>query len=101
LKKLNLTLTALVLFLNFGCSSLILKSDVNEGKQHRTPDFEDSHSYYFLGFSGQGQIPLQGVCGDKELQQIESLFTLEDGLIAVFTLGIYTPKSFRVWCKHN
>ncbi len=63
------------------------------------PNYEESKSYFFWGLSGEHDINVAEICKDKGVEQMQSQFTFLDGVKTVFTLGIYSPKTAKVWCK--
>ena len=62
------------------------------------PSYVDYFDYYWFGFSGQPTVNLQKVCLDQRPHAIQRMKTPEDVVISVFTLGIYSPATVRVWC---
>lgn len=80
-----------------GCSSTRL---VYSEKFDRTqkPVYEDYMDYYFLGFVGHPSVNVQKVCMDQKPLALQRIFTFDDALISLVTIGIYTPWTVRVWC---
>lgn len=80
-----------------GCSTL---TAVRSKQTHRTDKatFEDYEGYYFWGLAGKAMVNTQDICKDRPIDQIQSLYTVEDALFIFFTAGIYTPRTYRVWC---
>lgn len=60
--------------------------------------FEDYFDYYLFGFIGQNSLDVQKVCMDQKPLAVRRLRSGEDAVIALLTLGIYTPATVRVWC---
>ena len=80
------------------CASATIRPEGGE-KIGGAPTYEDSKSYFWWGLSGSHEIDVVEVCKGKEVEQVQSQFTFLDGVKTVFTLGIYAPKTAKVWCK--
>lgn len=63
------------------------------------PDVELTKNYFFWGLSGEHTIDVQPLCGSKGVEQMQSVYTFGDGFLGAITLGIYAPKSARIWCN--
>ncbi len=55
-------------------------------------------NYFVLGFAGSQSYSLAKACLDQKPAAFETYFGLEDILLGVVSLGIYTPKTVAVWC---
>jgi hypothetical protein len=62
------------------------------------PVYVDYHDYYLLGFIGSAEVNLRTVCLDQRPLAVESVRGFDDGLISLYTLGIYSPMTVKVWC---
>lgn len=85
-------------FLLSGCVSSKVILDRKTYDPHRRPDYVDYFDYYFLGFKGDRHVNLRTVCQDQRPLAVETVRTVEDGVITFYTLGIYSPLTVRVWC---
>lgn len=65
---------------------------------HSRATYEDYFDYYLFGLVGHPTLDVQKVCMDQKPYAVHRLRTSEDSLIGLFTLGIYTPATVRVWC---
>lgn len=45
-----------------------------------TPDYEKSHHFFLGGLVGEAQVPVDKICKDKEVWQMQSQTTFLDGL---------------------
>lgn len=92
--------TSLILVLSFltACSSVTMRP-YGGAKETRNPDYSDSKDYYFWGFKGEHEINTSEVCGDRRVEQMQSIVTLSDWIRGVFTLFIYRPSTAKVWCE--
>ncbi|MDB5105750.1 MAG: Bor family protein [Fibrobacteres bacterium] len=80
------------------CASATIRPEGGE-KVGGAPTYEESKSYFWWGLSGEHEINVVEVCKGKEVEQIQSQYTFLDGVKTFFTLGIYAPKTAKVWCK--
>ena len=65
------------------------------------PNYEDSKSYFIGGLVGEHTVDVKKACNGGEAKQMQSRTTFVNGLVSVITLGIYTPRTARVWCEEK
>lgn len=82
------------------CASATIRPQSGE-KVGGKPTYQESKSYFWWGLSGEHEIDVVEVCKGKEVEQMQSQFTFLDGVKGFFTLGIYAPKTAKVWCKEE
>jgi hypothetical protein len=64
------------------------------------PTYEDSKEFFLLGLLGpRHSYSSRELCLGKEIDQIETAHTANDVLVTAVTLGIYAPRTLRVWCS--
>ncbi|HKP97334.1 MAG TPA: Bor family protein [Fibrobacteria bacterium] len=80
------------------CSSATIRPQGGE-KVGGTPTYQKSEPYFWWGLSGEHEINVVEICQGKEVEQMQSQYTFLDGVKTFFTLGIYAPKTAKVWCK--
>ena len=80
-----------------GCISAKVSLDPRWNAKEK-PAYEDYVDYYVFGFVGNPALDLQKICVDQKPYGLQRVKTWEDGLITVFTVGIYSPATVRVWC---
>ena len=79
------------------CSSVTIKTD--KGSELRVaPSFQQSYTYWWWGLRGEHTINAREICIGRPVEQMQSTYTITDTLAGLFTLGIYAPRSARVWC---
>ncbi len=80
-----------------GCSSVTLR---DRGTQHLAtePNYNSSQSFFFWGLAGDKHIDVEEICGKAGAAQLQTQTTFGDGLLRLITLGIYSPRTARVWC---
>jgi len=80
-----------------GCASATIRPD-GDTRLGGKPTYQETKSYFFWGLSGEHEIDVVEVCRGKSVAQMQSQYTFVDGLLTFITLGIYAPKTARVWC---
>ncbi len=80
-----------------GCSSVTVRTDALE-KTRTPPDYQQRYDYWWWGLEGTHSVNVREVCRGSEVAQMQSVATIPDVLWAVATLGIYIPRTARVWC---
>lgn len=81
-----------------GCSSVTMRTD-QQPKNHDTATFQKTYPYWWWGLRGEHDINVREICLGKEVKQMQAVNTFTDSLSILFTLGIYSPRTARVWCK--
>jgi len=66
------------------------------------PATEETLNYFIFGnFPHTHNLKVQSICGDRRFKQAYVDHSLGQALISLFTLGIYTPRTAKVWCYEN
>lgn len=92
------TCAALAIFLS-GCASVTI-SPVDAPKLTSEPTYEERMDFYFWGLSPDAQqVEVNNVCAGTGVRQMQAQTKLEDGIFTVITLGIFSPRSVKVWCE--
>ena len=97
---LKIIIALIITILMTACSSVTMRP-YGGAKETRSPDYSDSNDYYFWGLKGEYEINTSTVCGDRRVEQMQSVLTVSDWLRGVFTLFIYAPKTAKVWCEES
>lgn len=87
-----------IIFFMLGCSSVTLRTDT-QAKNHKAATFQKSYAYWWWGFKGEHDINVREICQGKAVKQMQAINTFTDSLSIIFTLGIYAPRTARVWCE--
>jgi len=93
----KITVTLVYLALSFGWAQVTIKREGGD-KLTSKPTYEESLNYYFWGASHPHHIEIQKVCNGQPAIQIQSRFDPMDVLLGVITIGIYTPRTAKIWC---
>ena len=92
-----LTLTSLLI--GFVACNTVTAVPEGGPKRSQPPTYEARKDYFFWGLSGEHHINVQEVCSGRKPVQVQARDTFTDGLYRLFTLGIYSPRTARVWCE--
>ncbi|MDP3651862.1 MAG: Bor family protein [Rhodoferax sp.] len=64
------------------------------------PKLEDRQSFFISGLGQKQTIDAAKICGGAgKVDTVDVEHTFVDGLLGFFSLGIYTPRTARVYCK--
>ncbi|OUS32392.1 hypothetical protein A9Q99_00970 [Gammaproteobacteria bacterium 45_16_T64] len=84
----------------WSCSTVSIRTD-GAREATRTPDYDKRHTYWWWGFKGEHWINVREVCNGKGVEQIQAVHSIIDSAGILFTLGIYAPRTARIWCKES
>lgn len=73
--------------------------EMASGKKNTTTSFTHYSHYLLYGLIGLDTLDASKLCHNQNLVRFENYFTMEDVLFMLTTLGLYTPKSTKVWCE--
>jgi hypothetical protein len=79
------------------CRTVTIVSEKGALAEER-PRYEESLGYGFWGLLGDHQVDVEKVCGSDRAVKMQTQSTAVDELLAVVTLGLYMPRTARVWC---
>ena len=63
------------------------------------PNYEQSENYYFWGLKNEFRVDAKAACADKRIVQMQAQDTPKDVFYTAITLGIYSPRTARIWCE--
>ena len=93
----KLYLLGLVLALG-GCSTVTVTT-ADEQKLTTKPTYQERKNFFFWGLVNDHSVDAVAACEGEQPRQMQSQQTFTDGLLGVVTLGIYAPRSARIWCE--
>jgi len=98
MKHCKFLLAFLCLLMISSCSRVTVRP---EGiyKISSPPSYEESLPFYIFRLVGEQHVNVKEICSGREVQQIETVETFLDRILGIVTIGIYTPRTIRVWCK--
>lgn len=83
-----------------GCSSVTIKPK-GGAIISNSPTMEKSYSFFLGGLIGEHTVNVTQFCDGSEPVQFQSQNTFVDKLLGGLTLGIYTPRTVKIWCQDN
>lgn len=98
--RLFMTILTLVVTLisTTACSPVTIRND-GQAKNYQAASYQKSVTYWCWGFSGEHNINVREACKGLPIDQVQATSTFTDALAYIFTLGIYMPRTAKVWCK--
>lgn len=89
--------TVVIAFVVTGCATQTYH--LNKASQSQLRDQEMQH-FFVNGIGQEKQVNAAQVCGGiDKVAKVESHQRFVDGLLSVVTLGIYTPRTAKVYCS--
>jgi hypothetical protein len=82
------------------CSPVTIRND-DKPKNYQAASYQKNVSYWWWGLSGEHNINVREACKGLPIDQVQATSTFTDALAYVFTLGIYMPRTAKVWCKQS
>jgi len=80
------------------CSTVTITPQ-GRGAFNAPPTFEQRQNFYWWGLSPSARsVDVADICNGLTPVQLQTEDTFVDSLFAVLTLGIYRPRTARVWC---
>ena len=83
-----------------GCSSVTMRPYGGE-KIVTKPTYQSSKDYYWWGLKNEYEINTSEICKDRRVMQMQAVSTLSDWVLQTLTLGIYFPRTAKVWCEER
>lgn len=82
-----------------GCASVSFVR--NPGTELSTEAaYTASAPFFFLGLVGGPQeLYADRICLERGVDQIETVYSAQNFLSTLFTVGVYSPRTVRVWCS--
>lgn len=81
-----------------GCARVTIVSEASVKVENKRPDYSKKQDFFLFGIIGEEHVDVLDICFDKPVVKMQTLDTFSDRLISSLTLGIYTPRTARVWC---
>jgi hypothetical protein len=93
-------LTVLAL-LSSACETVTVVRDLQASGTAGSPTWEAAQNYYLWGLIGENDIYLDKICKDRPATSVVVQTTFMDGLFSLLVLGIYSPRTVKVWCAKD
>lgn len=84
----------------FACAAITVTERGDPDFLYR-PHYKQSKDFFFWGIVGEHRIDTQRICGRRPVVQMQTRFEPMDVLYTVATLGIYMPRTAKVWCERK
>jgi hypothetical protein len=70
------------------------------GANGEVPASQKSQTFFIRSLGQEKIIDAAKVCGGVDkIVKVEAQYTFVNGLVGLFTFGIYTPRAAKVYCK--
>ncbi|GHA03141.1 hypothetical protein GCM10008090_10130 [Arenicella chitinivorans] len=96
----KITLSVLLTTFITACSTVTIRPNGGD-KDNSPPDYLDSKPFYFGGPIGKHKVDVNEACEGSDVTQMQTVTTSSDWFLSLLTLGIYTPRTAKVWCKEG
>ncbi len=80
------------------CSTVTIRP-YGGSKDNSKPNYVDSKPFYFGGPFGKHKVDVNDVCDGNDVTQMQTVMTSSDWFFSIITIGIYTPRTAKVWCE--
>jgi hypothetical protein len=81
-----------------GCATIVVTRKP-ETRTYAAPTYQSSRAAFFWGlYQAEPDLELDQICLGKDADQVSFTYRPTDILETVVTLGIYSPRTVRVWC---
>ncbi len=92
-------LSIVLLLLSFSaCTTVTLRKD-GGAKLETEPTYEKTQDFFFWGLMGKRHVYIDRVCNGKDAEQLQTQQTFTNSLLGLITIGIYAPRTAKVWCE--
>ena len=81
------------------CQTVTISPKGHKHRYSNIPVYEQSQSFFFWGLVGESVVNVQSICGDRKILQMQTQSTFVNQLLTALTLGIYAPRTAKVWCS--
>lgn len=100
MRKVNTVVIAVLLVTLTACSSVTIRTD---GGPETTaePTFQKRFSYWWWGLSGEHTVNVREICQGRKVEQMQAVGSVVDVMATLLTLGVYIPRTARVWCEED
>ncbi|MFT6331540.1 MAG: hypothetical protein ACJAYN_003495 [Bermanella sp.] len=95
--KINILSVAVLVTALTGCAA---QTFTVNGDTSNKPTTQESQVFFISGLGQEQVTDAAAVCGGSEnIIKVETQHTFVNGLLGTVTLGIYTPRDAKVFCK--
>lgn len=83
-----------------GCAAVTITPN-GQPKLETPPTFIERQSFYLFGIIGENHIDVESICGTQGARQLQTIDRCSDRVFGAITLGIYSPRTAKVWCNDD
>lgn len=83
-----------------GCATVTVTPQ-GEPRLKTRPGYESKQTFFMWGLIGERHLDVQAICQQQRVRQMQTVDTFSDLLLGGLTLGIYAPRTARVWCEQG
>ena len=77
-----------------------IRQVIIEDAAGEVPTTQVSHHFFIAGLGQEKVLDAAEICGGVDkVVKVESQLTFINGLLGLITLGIYTPRDAKIYCK--
>jgi len=88
----------LLLLLSTGCMTATVRPE-GGAKVDTDASWQERQHFFVYGLVGESRIDVQEVCSGRDATQLQTRQQFVDGLLGLVTIGIYAPRTAKVWCE--
>ncbi|MGZ3722485.1 MAG: Bor family protein [Bdellovibrionales bacterium] len=86
-----------IFLLMTGCSTVTMNPK-GTAKLETNPTYEKSYPFFLFGLIGERDVYVKEACPNHPVKQIQTVDTFLDSFLGLVTIGIYTPRTVKLWC---
>lgn len=81
-----------------GCANVTITPN-GGAKITSEPSYSETQHFYVWGLAPESRtVDASAACNGGQIKQMQTQHTFFNGLLGALTLGIYAPRTARVWC---
>lgn len=80
------------------CQTVTVIPKNNAYKISSSPTYQRSLPFFIGGLVGEKHVDAKIVCANRPVAQFQTENTFLDQLLLIVTLGIYAPRTVKIWC---
>lgn len=85
--------------LSVGCGTVTISPEGKTYHYTSVPDYVEQKQFYLWGLVPTHEVDVKTVCKGKSAKQMQAQHTFKDSALTLITLGIYSPRTAKVWCE--
>lgn len=89
----------LIMALLAGCATQ--RIETNQNDYLTTPTYTGKNHFIFWGLAQGKMRDAREVCGNNNVLAVQTSTSFWDGVATVATFGIYTPKTYEIYCGRS